>query len=82
MKKLIIISDTHGNAQGVSELLPLLAENDYLIHLGDGVSDLREAFEQYPDKVYFCGGNCDSSLNPDCGELEVEKLKIFYCHGH
>ena len=83
MKKIIIISDTHGNAKGISELLPLIAENDYLIHLGDGAGDLREIRALYPDKVYFCGGNCDFfSAYPDCGELEIEKLKIFYCHGH
>ena len=33
MKKIIVISDSHGNAKGVSALLPLVAENDYVIHL-------------------------------------------------
>jgi len=83
MKKLIVISDTHGNSKNVEALLPLIAENDYLIHLGDGFSDIREINRQYPEKVYYCGGNCDffSSLPID-GELEVEQVKIYYCHGH
>lgn len=83
MKKILIISDTHGNYQGVEKLLPLIAENDYVIHLGDGVRDLGAVWDNYPDKVYLCAGNCDyvPSLPRD-GELELEGVKIYYCHGH
>lgn len=83
MKKLVIISDTHGNAKGVESLLPIIAENDYVIHLGDGAGDLRAVWDAYPDKAYVCAGNCDFfSPLPAEGELEVEGVKIFYCHGH
>ena len=83
MKRIIVISDTHGNPQNVEKLLPLIAENDYVIHLGDGAADMREVRTLYPEKVYACAGNCDffSSL-PESGELEVENCKIFFCHGH
>ncbi len=83
MKKLIILSDTHGNKKGLEGVRPLIFENDYLIHLGDGAGDLRELVKEYPEKVYRCAGNCDffSSL-PDEGILEVEQVRIFYCHGH
>ena len=83
MKKLIIISDTHGSRKGIEKILPLIAETDYVIHLGDGVGDMREVTELYPDKVYRCSGNCDFfSMIPDEGIIEVEWLKIMYCHGH
>ncbi len=83
MKKLLIISDTHGNKKGLELLLPLIAENDYVVHLGDGVGDMREIFRQYPDKVYGVAGNCDIfSPYPLEGVVEVESLKIFCCHGH
>lgn len=83
MKTLVVISDTHGNAKGVSELMPLIAENDYVIHLGDGAADMREARGLYPEKVYACVGNCDYfSPLPEDGELEVERVKIYFCHGH
>ena len=83
MKKLIIISDTHGNTRGVEKLQPLIAENDYVIHLGDGGGDMREVMKAYPEKLYACCGNCDFfSPYPEEGILEVEWLKIFYCHGH
>ena len=83
MKKLIVLSDSHGNVKGVNDLLPLVAENDYVIHLGDGAMDMREIRVEYPEKTYACRGNCDPfSPLPEEGELEVEYLKIFFCHGH
>ena len=83
MKRLIVISDTHGNGKAVAELLPLIAENDMVVHLGDGAGDMRETRSLYPDKVYTVGGNCDFFAPlPQDGELEVEGIKIFYCHGH
>ncbi len=83
MKKILVISDTHGSRKGIEKLKPLIEENDYVIHLGDGVGDMREIMGLYPDKVYLCAGNCDFfSPLPDEGVLEVEYLKILYCHGH
>ena len=83
MKKLIIVSDTHGNPSGLESISSLIAENDYLIHLGDGANDLRELRTRHPDKVYACSGNCDFySPIPEDGILEVERLSIYFCHGH
>ena len=83
MKRIIVLSDSHGNGKGIEELLPLMAENDYVIHLGDGAADMREARTLYPEKVYSCGGNCDFfSPLPDDGVLEVEGVRIYFCHGH
>ena len=83
MKKLIIVSDTHGSSKGLTSIASLIAENDILVHLGDGAADVRELHELYPDKVYACSGNCDFySPIPDSGILEVEYVRIYYCHGH
>ena len=83
MKRLIAVSDSHGNAKGIEKLLPLIKENHYFVHLGDGLSDLRSVLDEYPKKTYFCVGNCDfypGVLDEDV--LEIEDVKIFYCHGH
>lgn len=83
MKRLIAVSDSHGNAKAVEKLLPLIKENHYFLHLGDGLSDLRAVLEEFPKKTYFCLGNCDFYGGvSDEGILEVEQVKIFYCHGH
>ena len=83
MKRLIVVSDSHGNAKAVEKLLPLIKENHYFVHLGDGLSDLRSVLEEFPKKTHFCLGNCDFYGGVSDEEiLEVEGVKIFYCHGH
>ena len=46
MKTIVVISDTHGHRAGIEKLKPLFAENDYIIHLGDGASDMRDIYEK------------------------------------
>ena len=83
MKKLIIVSDTHGSVKGLDKIHSLIAENDYLIHLGDGCNDVRRARMEYPEKVYQCAGNCDFFCPLPTEEiLEIEGVRILYCHGH
>lgn len=83
MKKILVISDTHGSVKGIEKLMPLIEENEYVIHLGDGAGDMREVSAKYPEKVYVCGGNCDFfAPYPSEGILDVESVRIFYCHGH
>ena len=83
MKRIIVISDTHGSMKGVEKLLPLIEENDIVVHLGDGFGEARKLLGSYPDKAYICAGNCDFSVSfPSEGILEVEKLRVLYCHGH
>ena len=83
MKKIVVLSDSHGNIKGIEKLYPILAENDMVIHLGDGSGDLRSFMREYPEKTYVVAGNCDFfSPYPLEGEIEVEGVKIFYCHGH
>ena len=83
MKKLIIVSDTHGSTKGLDSIMQQISENDILVHLGDGAGDVRNVSGLYPEKVYVCAGNCDFfSPLPSDGELEVEGLKLYYCHGH
>lgn len=83
MKTMIVLSDSHGNAKGIEKLNSLFAENNYIVHLGDGEGDMRKVRSEYPDKTYVCRGNCDFfSPIPEDGEIEVENVKIYYCHGH
>lgn len=83
MKNIVVLSDTHGRKSNVRTLAAAFADADYIIHLGDGASDMKEIKEQYPDKTFICRGNCDffsTTALPEC-ELEIEGVKIFFCHG-
>ncbi len=83
MTKIIVISDSHGNIKGIEKMLPLIAENDYVIHLGDGAGDMRCVLREYPDKAYLCGGNCDFFTSyPTEYVLDIEGVRILCCHGH
>ena len=44
MKTFVVISDSHGRRKNVEKVAPLFAENDYVVHLGDGSTDLRDFF--------------------------------------
>lgn len=83
MKRIILVSDSHGQKQNIDELCSLVEENDLFVHLGDGASDVWELKKLYPEKVYVCKGNCDfNSPYALEGVLNVEWLNVLYCHGH
>lgn len=81
MKTIVVLSDTHGNKDGVRRLSAVFKECDYVVHLGDGALDMSDVLAQYPKKTYVCRGNCDCVRALPEGELEVDGVKIFFCHG-
>ena len=83
MKTFLVVSDSHGKNRTIAKITPLMAENDYLIHLGDGAGDFREAMRLYPEKTYILKGNCDVFANglDEC-VVEAEGVRILCCHGH
>ncbi|MCM1438424.1 MAG: metallophosphoesterase [Roseburia sp.] len=82
MKKITVVSDSHGNVAAMQKLFPVFAESDLIIHLGDTSSDGQIIRREFPDKTYLLNGNCDlSKLGGDELILQVEGVKIFACHG-
>ena len=59
MKTVVVLSDTHRNLAPLDKISRVLAECDYIIHLGDMVSDAREISKIYPEKTYVIAGNND-----------------------
>lgn len=83
MKTIVVLSDTHGYKKSLEELDAIFAESDIIIHLGDTSTDGNLIKSKYPDKTYVINGNCDLyPLGKDEMVIEVEKVKIFACHGH
>lgn len=82
MKTIIVLSDSHGRRSGLEKIAPLFAENDLIIHLGDGSGDMRDTNRQYPDKTYVFKGNNDFSFGLDECVVQAEGISVFCCHGH
>ena len=82
MKKIVVLSDTHGNVEAIRKIEGILAESDYVIHLGDGIGDMKPFRQMLGDRLVTVRGNCDCGLSADERELEVEGCTLFLTHGH
>lgn len=82
MKTFVILSDTHRNTKPLEKIATVLAECDYIIHLGDMAGDARELMCAYPEKTYVIAGNNDFWGGESEIVLDAEGRRIFACHGH
>ncbi len=81
MKKIIILSDTHGNLNDLKKLTSHLEEADLILFAGDGVNDFNVFPLEIYKKIKMVSGNCDFSSADKELIFEVEKKKILLCHG-
>ena len=87
--RLLIVSDSHGRYERLSELLDRQRGIDALIFLGDGLADLERA-DAYSRGfgVFAVKGNCDSfSLRvresaPEESVINLDGYRILLMHGH
>lgn len=82
MKTFVVISDSHGRRGAMEKVQSLFSENDYIVHLGDGSSDMRPVLSAYPEKAIVLRGNCDFSFGEDERVIDAEGVRILCCHGH
>lgn len=83
MKKLLVISDTHGNRADLRLLLQKMQAADFVFHLGDGAADMLEFKDILGGKLISVSGNCDFFSPLDSQIItEIEGVKILCCHGH
>ena len=79
MKKLIIVSDNHGDKN--IEMILDKREYDLAIHCGDSQFQYNsEIMKKFNVRVK---GNCDFDNNyPNEVVIEIEGIKLFITHGH
>ena len=98
MRDILIVSDTHGRKERLSELIEyrqkLLKKDEVLtlIHLGDGLSDLFDCNQYHNIISHTVRGNCDiyakDRTSPSGEEVPVtrliyiDKYKVLITHGH
>ena len=87
--KLLVISDSHGRYERISELIATHKNIDALIFLGDGLSDLdRAGVYEEPFAVFSVKGNCDGislfgrAVSPNESLLELDGYRFLIMHGH
>ena len=85
---LLILSDTHGHADRIMELLERPAVRpDAILFAGDGVRDFH--YLSLPCPLYAVRGNNDMMISPVNGDLlkndlllDMEGCRILLTHGH
>lgn len=82
MKKITVVSDSHGNRSALDRLNTVFSESDIIIHLGDTSADGSYLQAKFP-QVQLLNGNCDPvKLGEDEKIIQAENVKILACHGH
>ena len=83
MKKILLISDTHGRTENLDRLLPMVQPVDYLFHLGDVGKDVDYIEVVSGCPCCFVSGNNDFFLNlPAERVVKIEQTHFFLTHGH
>jgi putative phosphoesterase len=82
--RIIVFSDSHGNAGILREIASNQPDAEVFIHLGDGEREFDSLRESYPDKLMRnVRGNADwGSTSKLLDTLVLEKKHILFVHGH
>jgi phosphodiesterase family protein len=78
-----VISDTHRkSADEIKKLIPVFNEGDFIVHLGDGISDLEQFEDEIKRPVLKVCGNCDLfSSVPKNIFTDSDAGKLLFTHG-
>lgn len=84
MRRLIIISDSHGRTKSFEKICASHPEAERFVFLGDGAGDYEYIHSSHPDWAMIgVQGNCDyMSVLPDLQEMVLDNWRILMVHGH
>jgi len=83
MKRILVMSDTHGRREAIAAAMAHCKDVDCVIHLGDNSQDAAYVRQHTDKPVYAVRGNCDFSVEaPTELELQFEGVRIVAVHGH
>lgn len=85
IRKILVISDTHGGRDLLQKCIDISAPFDMIIHCGDGVKDIRGADIPANAVVLAVAGNTDSYSSVEEETLLVETINgrtVMITHGH
>lgn len=84
MKRILVISDSHGRNENVKKAVDKAGKIDMMIHLGDVGANYPEVERMCGMPTYLVAGNCDYSdgVLKERVILTVGGHKIYATHGH
>lgn len=84
MKRIIVVSDTHGRIDAMTAQILKQSNIDYIIHLGDHAEDAKELEYLTSRRILSVRGNNDySSIDvPWLKIIEIEGYRLLLTHGH
>lgn len=83
MRKILVVSDTHGYTGNLEKVMRNNRNVDLMIHLGDVCNDENDILARAHYPVKFVRGNNDWSYSlPDKAIMQMDGHKIFATHGH
>lgn len=75
---VVIVSDSHGKAERMDEILKRYPKADYYIHCGDFLLNQKD----YPQFQIVRGNNDEINSFPEQLVLETGKYRLLILHGH
>jgi len=84
VKKILVVSDSHGNYTRLNKIIKKEYPFDYIVHCGDGVTDLFQAEVPSDAKVLRVTGNVDLGRGLDLERVQIEEIngkRIMVTHG-
>lgn len=83
MKRVLVISDTHGDISAVQYILDHRDDMDLIVHAGDTYSDMIEIYKTYGIPFEGVRGNTDFTLQGKSdSSFMIEDIKVYLTHGH
>ncbi len=84
MKRIGIVSDSHGNIAALEKMVRQAGKIDLWLHAGDCGEDKRllEEFSGVPVEIVRGNNDYTPPFYPYEKTITIEKVKIYLCHGH
>lgn len=76
-KRIVVVSDSHGNQQILKDILLCHPHADLYLHLGDSEESLQNIYPFISVK-----GNNDYFIEEETKIVTIDDLKIYMTHGH
>ncbi len=81
-KKILVISDDHGNVGTILQVIEKESPIDILVHCGDSQEDLYSFLDDGSFTLIAVRGNMDYYPYSELMVLDVGKCTLMACHGH